>query len=385
MRRGGRGGGAESGAAQRARPRAVVAGRSSPGPSSLFPATPPATGDLSVKQLAGQCVVYSYAGLTPPPALLTRIREGQAAGVVFFAQNIAGVAQIRRVARRLQRAAARSSVKAPLLLMVDQEGGPVRRLPGAPLASEKQIGAAADPAAAAAAAGRGAARTLAGAAMNVNLAPVLDVYRSPGDFIDEFGRSYGRRPGLVGSLGAAFITAQQRAGVLATAKHFPGLGAATREQNTDLRPVTLPVPLATLRDVDERPYRPAIAAGARVVMLSWATYPAIDARRPAGLSPTVIGGELRGRLGFTGVTLTDAMGAGALSAFGPTPDRAVLAAGAGMDLLLCTGTEPNVSMGARATDALATAVRDGGLARPALEAAAGRVLALRAGLAASTR
>ena len=60
--------------------------------------------------------------------------------------------------------------------------------------------------------------------MRVNLAPVLDVFRTPGDFVDEFHRSYSSDPAVVGPLGAAFIAAQQRGGVLATAKHFPGLG-----------------------------------------------------------------------------------------------------------------------------------------------------------------
>ena len=63
--------------------------------------------------------------------------------------------------------------------------------------------------------------------MNVNLAPVLDVYRKAGDFDDQFGRSYSTNPHVVPTLGADFITAQQATGVAATAKHFPGLGAAT--------------------------------------------------------------------------------------------------------------------------------------------------------------
>ena len=75
--------------------------------------------------------------------------------------------------------------------------------------------------------------------MNVNLAPVLDVYYKSGNFIDEFQRSYSSRASTVSTCGKAFITAQQRTGVAATAKHFPGLGSATTSQNTDIRPVTL--------------------------------------------------------------------------------------------------------------------------------------------------
>ena len=134
----------------------------------------------------------------------------------------------------------------------------------------------------------------------------------------------------------AFITAQQTTGVAATAKHFPGLGSATTAQDTDTGPVTLTASLASLRAKDEAPYPAAIAAGVKLIMVSWAIYPALDAVYPAGLSPAVVQGELRGHLGYQGVTITDAIEAGALTSFGSYGQRAVLAAQAGMDLLLCS-------------------------------------------------
>jgi beta-N-acetylhexosaminidase len=330
---------------------------------------------LTPRQLAGQRVIYSYPGLVPPRRLLAVLRAGEAAGVIFFAENISSRAQIRRVTARLKKAATQSPVKVPLLLMVDQEGGYVRRLPGAPVSSQKTIGLAADPAAAARAAGRAAGLNLRGVGLNVNLGPVLDVARAAGGFIDDARRSYGTDPGLVGRLGAAFIDAQQQTGVAATAKHFPGLGAASSFENTDQGPATIDVPLSALRAVDESPYRPAIGAGLRFVMVSWAVYPALDDRRPAGLSPIVVGEELRGRLGFSGVTVTDSLGVAALSAFGGIGDRAVLATGAGMDLLLCAGRK--LSEGTRAVDALTRALERDRLDRPAFLASVRRVQALR--------
>ena len=169
------------------------------------------------------------------------------------------------------------------------------------------------------------------------------MYRTRGNFIDQFERSYSNNAHTVAQLGADFIKAQQHVGVAATAKHFPGLGAATTTQDTDTEPVTLNVRLAALRSTDELPYTSAIAAGVRLVMVSWATYPAFDPHHPAGLSSAVVQGELRNRLKFTGVTITDALEADALNAFGTTSNRAVLAAGAGMDLLLCAGQ--NVGQG----------------------------------------
>jgi beta-N-acetylhexosaminidase len=330
---------------------------------------------LSPQQLAGQRVIYSYSGLTVPAALLQAITAGQAAGVIFFGENISSDAQIASVIKQLVQAQQQSPVSAPLLLMTDQEGGEVRRLPGAPVLSQKQIGESPDPAAAAGSAGTGAGQNLAGVGMNVNLAPVQDVYYESGNFIDQFQRSYSNQASVVTACGQAFITAQQQTGVAATAKHFPGLGSATTSQDTDAGPVTLTVSLSELRAKDEAPYPAAIAAGVRLIMVSWAIYPALDATYPAGLSSTVVQGELRSRLGYQGVTITDALEAGALTAFGSSGQRAVLAAQAGMDLLLCSAQDP--SQGQAVTSALAGALDSGQLDPATFNAAVQRVTALR--------
>ena len=214
--------------------------------------------------------------------------------------------------------------------------------------------------------------------MNVNLAPVLDIFRAPGDFDDQFGRSYSSDPGTVSALGARFITAQQATGVAAAAKHFPGLGAAGSSQNTDEQAVTLNVPLDDLRSIDEYPYRAAIASGVKLVMLSWAVYPALDPRWPAGLSPTIVGGELRHRLGFTGVTITDALEAGALQAFGTTGQRATLAASAGMDLILCSGQ--SLSEGEQARLALQDGLNNSTLNQAEFTSDVERIISLRSSL-----
>jgi len=336
---------------------------------------------LTLSQLAGQRIIYAYSGLNPPQSLLARIRAGEAAGVIFFGGNISSPAQLRATVGELQRANAASPVHAPLLMMMDQEGGLVNRLPGAPLLSEKAIGANPNGQTLAAQAGAGAGANLIAAGITVDLAPVLDVFRQSGNFIDQAQRSYSMNPATVARLSRAFISHLQQAGVAATAKHFPGLGAATTDQDTDARPVELGVPLRQLRQVDEEPYRSAIAAGVKLVMVSWAVYPALDPRMPAGLSPKVIGGELRTRLGFRGVTITDSLGAGALTPFGSYAQRGILAARAGADLILCATTAPGgntptegVQVLTRLTSALATHA----LSRIAAEQAAARVIALRA-------
>jgi beta-N-acetylhexosaminidase len=344
--------------------------------------TAPADGEIAelafARQAAGQRVVYSYPGLVPPESLLARIRAGEAAGVIFFGENVSSSQQIAGVVAQLRAAAEQSPVDTPLLLMTDQEGGLIRRLPGEPALSHKDVGQSANPAAAATNAGRGAGENLASVGMNVNLAPVLDVFHAPGDLMDQYERSFSSDHTAVSTLGANYVRAQQAEGVAATVKHFPGLGPANASDNTDLRPVTLPVSLSSLRTVHEVPYQASISGGAKLVMLSWAVYPALDASRPAGLSSVVVGQELRSRNGFTGVTVTDALEAGALRDYGSTGNRAVLAAQAGMDLILASARD--VEQGDQAADALATALADGTLDPGAFGEALARVDALRASL-----
>jgi beta-N-acetylhexosaminidase len=334
--------------------------------------------NLTLQQEAGQRVIYSYQGLTPPQHLLTLIRQGEVGGVIFFGGNISSESQIAGVITQLRQAQAASPVHLPLLLMTDQEGGIVKRLPGPPFQSAKQVGQSANPVAAATAQGAAAGQNMSGVGMNLNLAPVLDVYRTPGNFLDAAQRSFSQNPLTVSQLGSAFIVAQQKTGVAATAKHFPGLGAAPNGANTDERPVTLTVSLSNLRSIDELPYAAAVQNGVKLVMMSWAVYPALDANHPAGMSSTVVQNELRGRIGFTGVTITDALEAGALQAFGSAGNRALSAAEAGMDLLLCSSGDP--AQGDAAVAALVNGVNTGKLSRAGFDAAVGRVDALKGGL-----
>src|SRR3954468_7699258 len=136
---------------------------------------------LTPTQLAGQRVIYSYPGPNPPASLFARIRAGHAAGVIFFGENIQTRAQIAGVVRRLQVARLSSPIHTPLLLMTDQEGGIVKRLPGQPVLSAKQVGQARNNTTVARRMGDGAGGNLRGVGMNVNLAPVLGVFRSPND------------------------------------------------------------------------------------------------------------------------------------------------------------------------------------------------------------
>ena len=129
--------------------------------------------------------------------------------------------------------------------------------------------------------------------------------------------------------------------------------------------------MAKVSEVGVKPFK----LGVKLVMLSWAVYTALDPNYPAGLSAKIIHRELRARLGFEGVTITDAINAGALAAYGTPPQNAVKAANAGMDLIL--EATRDISHGQAVVDALTTALADGTLDVPESEAALRRILALR--------
>jgi beta-N-acetylhexosaminidase len=330
-------------------------------------ATAPA---LTTAQLAGQHMVFAYDGLTPPQGLRKRIARGEAAGVILFARNVRSAAQVRGVVRSLQSIPRPRGLTAALLVMVDQEGGPVRRIPGGPARAAADV----DSAAQARDDGRTAASVLRGAGVNMDLAPVSDVARA-GAELERERRSYGRSAQTVSARATAFAAGLRAGGVRATAKHFPGFGAA--KLNTDDAPVRIGASLATLRAVDERPFGALIGGGIDAVMVSTAVYPALDAR-PAAFSPRWVTTELRTRMGYRGVAMTDDLGTPAVRASGSIAQRAVLAVRAGIDLPLFSSS---YRASAQAAEGLLAAARRGDLSRAALTAQARRVLALRAKLA----
>lgn len=335
----------------------------------------PAARPLTDAQLAGQHVVFPFAGRTVPKALLARIRRGEAAGVIFLGANLGTPAQVRALTRTLSgaaRAATPPALRASLLLMVDQEGGSVQRLPGAPSRSAPEMAATGRPSVALAE-GRATAATLRAAGMNVDLAPVVDVVR-PESALHAEGRGFGFSVNGAARFGAAFTRGLRAGGVAATAKHFPGFGAAPA--NTDMGAVEIDVGLRELRAVDRLPFRTAIRAGAGLVMVSSAIYPALS-RAPAVLSPRVVQRELRDGVGFKGVTISDDLEAPAFEPRGGATGAALAATRAGVDLLLFARTYAGADRAARA---LAGGVRSGRVDRAALEQSTARVLALRAAL-----
>jgi beta-N-acetylhexosaminidase len=342
----------------------AAAGGGAPGPSD-------GVSGLTLAQAVGQRMVVSLPGTTVPEALAGQVRRGEVAGVILFGRNIASRTQLRALTARLQAERKRGPAALrdrPLLVMIDQEGGLVKRLSGAPSRSAAGMGATGD-VAAVRAEGLATARNLRGVGVNVDLAPVLDL-GLPGSFQRATGRAFAATSAAVSRYGGAFADGLASGGVLAAAKHFPGLGRATADEDQRLNRIE--VDLDVLRAADEAPFATAARDGVPLTMVSTGVYPALSTR-PAMFSQAIATTELRQTAGFDGVSISDDMEVPALAHL--SPERKALAAvRAGDDLLLFCQTASAAERGAAA---LRRAVASGAIARATIDAGAERVLALR--------
>jgi beta-N-acetylhexosaminidase len=296
----------------------------------------------SAAQLAGQRVIFGFDGTEAPRSLLRRIRRGEAAGVILFARNIRSRGQVRRLTGALQRR--RPPGDPSLIVAIDQEGGLVKRLAGAPRRSAAELGRIGSESLARAE-GRNTARNLRELGINVNLAPVVDIGR-PGRIMRAQRRAYSSSPARVTRMAAAFAAGLRAGGVVPCAKHFPGLGGALHDQ--DRRNNAIALPAARLRAEDYAPYAAMSRQGLELVMTSTADYPALDPDRPGVFSRRILVDELRERVGFEGVTVTDSLGVRSATRLGTPEARAIRAARAGNDLLLFASDYAAGVRGARA-------------------------------------
>jgi beta-N-acetylhexosaminidase len=222
------------------------------------------------------------------------------------------------------------------LIAADQEGGQIQRLKGSgfdriPAATVQGTWSSSKLTAGAEEWGD----QLKEAGVNVDLAPVADVVpnsqKSQNAPIGSLDREYGNTPEEVGPPVQAFVTGMQKAGVMTSVKHFPGLGRV--RGNTDFSSGVVDN-VTVRRDADLQPFADGIKAGADMVMISTVTYTKIDPKNRAVFSPTVIQGMVRGDLNYTGVVITDDVGAAAEVAGVPAGQRATRFVAAGGDIVI---------------------------------------------------
>jgi beta-N-acetylhexosaminidase len=351
--------------------RLAAAALATAGLLSVAPA--PAAAAPSLQHLIGQKLVVSMDGHTPSASLLDRARRGRIGGVIIHGFNFSSAAQLRSIANELQQAA-KDGGQPPLLIAVDQEGGSVKTVPWIPpTLSPPEMGdlGSSDTARTQ---GRKTGSALLGLGINTDFAPVADVPTSTSSFIYQQGRTWSFGSRKTSRLANAFALGLGDRGALATMKHFPGLGFATK--NTDDFVVHIDATKGELAP-GLRPYRHAAANGVPLVMLSNAIYKAYDRSHAAGWSRAIGTTLLRGELGFHGVTMTDSLDGAAHSRGIPTNPLALKAAKAGTDMLLLTGSEASSRSVFRT---LLDAAKAGQIPHDRLTVSYGRILALKAGL-----
>lgn len=297
-------------------------------------------------------------------------------GNVIYLGGWEGADKVRSTSAHLQKLTSTQATGGiGLIIAADQEGGEVHQLRGVgftrPPSASQQAQLTPDELTTQATQW---ARELKDAGVNVNLAPVTDTV--PADIgranepIGKWGRQYGSTPRTVSRAATAFLKGMLAGGVEGTVKHFPGLGRI--RGNTDFTTAGITDDMATVDDPFLGPFKDGIDAGAGLVMVSSARYPKLDAKNAAMFSPAIIDGLLRGRMGYTGVVITDDLNAAAARTLSPA-DRAVRYISAGGDILLVG----DPSVGTTMLTALATSATNSPALTTKIEASVLRVLTLK--------
>ena len=323
---------------------------------------------LTLEEKVGQLFLLGFQGYEPDYETQVLLDVVRPSGFLFFHRNIESFDQIYELTTRL-----REMSSIPPLLAIDHEGGRVDRLKQifAPIPSMPEL------AAAGTAQLRFGARIIAAeleaTGFNVDFAPVLDL-RLPGSIVAE--RCLSAEPVEVARLAAAFAEELSKKNIVACTKHFPGLGGAVIDPHFALPKINRNRRL--LQQEDAQPFV-SLFGEAGMVMMSHGHYPALGDEKcvPASLSPRVITGFLRKKLGYKGLVITDDLTMGAVTSIGLTPDLFVRAFEAGNDLLLFSQTTPLVEQGFRS---ILQAARESALLRRRLDESVDRILALKSSI-----
>lgn len=275
-------------------------------------------------------LLIGIEGTALAPHEVDWLREPTVSGVILFRRNFASREQVAALVEEI-----RSARAEPMLVAVDQEGGPVQRfregftrLPALARIGERHRADA-----------RGAvelaemhawlmATEMRALDIDLSFAPVLDLARG-NRAIGE--RAFDADPAVVAELGCAYLRGMRLAGMAATVKHFPGHGSVLEDTHYD--DAVDPRPLEVIRDEDLVPFAQAFEIGAEAVMLAHVCYPAV-APEPAGYSPRWIRDILRGAMGFRGVVFSDDIGMAAARSAGGVAARIHAHLDAGCDVVL---------------------------------------------------
>jgi len=341
--------------------------------------------DLSLEEQVGQVLMVHFRGETANEDAKTLIHEAHVGGIIYYnwANGLTSPTQVQTLSSGLQRLAQKTPKAIPLLIAADQEGGLVARLQSGftQFPGNRALGETGDPSLAEKAA-FAMGEELRAVGIQMSLSPVVDVNMNPRNPVIGI-RSFGDDPEVVTRFGEHALRGFQKAGILATVKHFPGHGDTTVDSHEDL-PV-IDKSFAELEKGEFVPFAHLVTA-AETVMTAHLMVPALDPDHCSTLSAKTLH-FLRDALKFKGLIVTDSLVMeGVLKKCGSVDEAAIQALNAGCDLLILGGRSLNSNrVGSELTTAdvirvhrnLVAAVKSGRISKERLHDAVDKILALK--------
>ena len=302
------------------------------------------------------------------------IRDHKVGGVVLFRDNFKSFQQLYQLTRQWK--GYNEGNPLPLWIAMDEEGGTVTRLPEGktPIPGAREVGRHEDTQLTKAT-GKVIGKELAAAGANLDFAPVVDVVdNSENKFM--LDRSYGRTPEKVSDQALAFLEGLKETGVQGCAKHFPGHGGTVVDSHKDM-PV-IPASLEEWKQKDAVPFQAMIDAGVDMIMVGHLSYPNIDpSGKPASMSSVFVQEQLRDRMGYQGVVITDAIDMKGYPQGEERKEAVLTSILAGVDLFaMGFGQEMQTDV----LEALKGAVASGRITEERLNASVMRIIKAKAGL-----
>ncbi|MEK0313111.1 beta-N-acetylhexosaminidase [Cohnella sp. 56] len=327
---------------------------------------------MSLEEKIGQMILAGFVGNSlPDAATLRMIREDRIGGIILYKDNIADLPKTVKLVNAIKAANAKAG-NAPIFVSVDQEGGKVSRLPASYVKiPEAAVVGQTGETELAQRMGELLARQVGSAGFNMDFAPVLDINSNPDNPVIGT-RSFGATADVVKRMGLAAMRGLREQGVVSVVKHFPGHGDTSVDSHLDL-PV-LNKTADQLAKLEWLPFEAAIGQQADAVMVAHILFPKIDPDAPASFSRVIIGDQLRGKLGYDGVVITDDMTMGAIAKHYELADAAVRSVEAGSDILLVAhGYDVERSV----YKALLAAAKSGRLTQARIDESVTRILTLK--------
>ena len=280
-------------------------------------------------------IIFGCAGKSLTPDEYQLFKNIRPAGFILFARNIENADQVRALIRELRGV----SIGAESLIMIDQEGGRVQRLippiwrsyPALKEFGDRAVIDLEEASKCLELNYRLIAKELVSLGINVNCAPVLDIFMEASNNVIG-NRAISNNPKIISILGKSVCRGLASNGVIPVIKHIPGHGRADLDSHAELPRVT--TDLNTLRHTDFVPFKALRSSPA--AMTAHILYAAIDRENPASVSRQVVLKTIRKDIGFDGLLFSDDVCMGALSGTSSARIEAVL--GAGCDIALhCSG------------------------------------------------